>query len=593
MQGLNTLVEQYRVNLFVDDAKNKKAVAVLESSYNDHFRIEMLDVDEFIRKNPSTKEITNPIYLSNNIPTPDGLFSREIFGITSESRCGIYGYINLQDYFLHPLLYKKMCSIDKRLKALVHGTKYFRFENGEFIEDPNGKTGISFLRKHFKELKFNTTDSSKREEVINFINKYKDKAFTNKLLVIPAGLRDIHTEGNSRGVAQINKLYVSVLMSTQALKGTDDFGFNMFDSVKGKIQELILAIYDLLSGNNNSLIETEPGLSKKEGLILKSGMSATTTYGSRLVLTAPQLCVETVDDICVDTTHSEIPMHSLLGNFKQFVIFWVRRYFENEFAAGTHPHAKKDPKTGEVTVVYDKVKDPFIQFGDERIDEEIQRFNEGYSDRFSPITVEFENGDVSSLYFKGKNKADGTPDAGESPIIGRRLTWCDLFYMALVDVTKDKHILITRYPIDSAYSQFPTKIVVSSTIETEPIFYNDEFYAYYPKIREEDINSDTGSKFIDTLRISNLMLDAIGGDYDGDQASGKGVYTTEANEELSEYLNSRLNYIGFDMKCLRTPGKEAYQAIFNFTRYFENKAPTLTKSSDIKFITKPPKTIKK
>ena len=64
---------------------------------------------------------------------------------------------------------------------------------------------------------------------------------------------------------------------------------------------------------------------------------------------------------------------------------------------------------------------------------------------------------------------------------------------------------------DSAYNQFPSFIRISSTRETEPIYYNNNFYKNYPKIREEDIGSDTSDKFIDSLIMSNLMLKAIGG----------------------------------------------------------------------------------
>lgn len=146
------------------------------------------------------------------------------------------------------------------------------------------------------------------------------------------------------------------------------------------------------------------------------------------------------------------------------------------------------------------------------------------------------------------------------------MTWCDLFYIAATEATRDKTVLITRYPIDSCYNQFPTKIVISSTVKTEPIYYNGEFYKYYPKIREEDISSNTSNKFIDTLMISNLMLDAIGGDYDGDQTSVKGVYTKEANEELLKFMNSKSNYIGFNGECIRKSSNEAIQSIFNLTR---------------------------
>ena len=57
-----------------------------------------------------------------------------------------------------------------------------------------------------------------------------------------------------------------------------------------------------------------------------------------------------------------------------------------------------------------------------------------------------------------------------------------------------------------------TKIIVSSTKETEPMYFNGTYYRYYPKIREEDIGSNTSNKFVDTLNISNLYLPGAGAD---------------------------------------------------------------------------------
>ena len=65
---------------------------------------------------------------------------------------------------------------------------------------------------------------------------------------------------------------------------------------------------------------------------------------------------------------------------------------------------------------------------------------------------------------------------------------------------------------DSMYNQFPCKIIVSSTIETEPVWFEHEFYKNYPKITEDMIGSNTSNMFIDTLRISNLHLKRIVGD---------------------------------------------------------------------------------
>jgi hypothetical protein len=72
---------------------------IAEAVNDEHFKTGLLDdVEDFIKKNPSTEEITNPIYFVRpGVPTPDGLLSNDIFGITKEERSGIWGYIDLSD----------------------------------------------------------------------------------------------------------------------------------------------------------------------------------------------------------------------------------------------------------------------------------------------------------------------------------------------------------------------------------------------------------------------------------------------------------------------------------------------------------------
>lgn len=44
------------------------------------------------------------------------------------------------------------------------------------------------------------------------------------------------------------------------------------------------------------------------------------------------------------------------------------------------------------------------------------------------------------------------------------------------------------------------------------MYVNGQYYKYYPFIREEDINKNTGNKFVDTLKVSNLYLKGLNGD---------------------------------------------------------------------------------
>lgn len=521
-----------------------------------HLYTEILEIDKLIKKN-DLQEISNPIFfIRNGVPTPDGLLSNDIFGISKDQRANVFAYIDLTEYFLNPLVYKIWSSMDRRLREIVHGTKKFIIdENGQFIEDEKGDNGLKFIKKNLDKIKIKTTDSYKRDDNIKFLNDNKDKLFMNKMLVIPAYFRDVNTERGRVGVGDVNKLYDSLLIAVRALKETADYGLNMSNATRGRIQEILLEIYNWFS--------KEPNISKKFGIIRRSVMSKTSDYASRLVLSAPELRVEKLEDMMVTLDRSAIPLSSLCVNLYPQMIFWLRRFFENEFSGtNMYPYIEKDTKQ----LKYMKVKDPLIEFSDTRIKKELDRFIHGYSNRFIPIEIPNEEDKKVYMRFKGRNTLSDNLNAPETtPLINRKLTWCDLFYMAAVDVSADKCTLITRYPLDNFHGQFPTTIAVSSTKDTEPMYYNNKFYKFYPKIREEDIGQDTSNKFIDTMSISNLLIGAMGADYDGDQVTSKTAYTIEANEELMKYINSKKFYMNLGGKNIRTCSNEAIQCLYNLT----------------------------
>ena len=301
----------YAVNLF-NEATNDKL--------NDHhLDVYLVDPDDFIKKNPSTKEITSSIFFTRfGQPDPDGLLSNEIFGLTKEERSGIYGYINLNDYFLQPLVYKKLYRLDRKFKDIVFGTKrYIINSSGELIEDDEkGKTGLKWLKSNFDSIKLKANGSDTRKKHINWIKKNKKLLFINKLLVLPAYYRDVNTESSGMvSVGEINELYANIISNVRGIKDTQDFGIDVSDSIRGRIQEGILSVYDWICGNANSLLEGSTGLSKKNGIIRKAGLSKTTDFGARLVISAPDLKVETLDDMLVDCQHAAVPLASLLETF--------------------------------------------------------------------------------------------------------------------------------------------------------------------------------------------------------------------------------------------------------------------------------------
>ena len=409
--------------------------------------VSLLDEEDFIKKN-NIQEITNPIFfVKEGIPTDDGLLSNRIFGITKQERSKTFAYIDLCGTYMHPLCYKVWSRMDSRIRDIAHGTKKFSIQNGDFVEDPKGSNGMEFLKKHIDEIKIRSTESRHRDKKIDFLLGNKDHMFITKLVVIPAYYRDAESSTGHVGVGSLNKHYASLIISTNSLKETQEYGLDVSDAVKGRVQETILEIYNILSGTSDDP-NAGIGLSKKTGYVKNAVMGKTSDYGTRLVISAPELKVESLDDLMVDMEHCALPLASALVNFYPFIIFNVKRFFENNF----HGNDTYNAIDLDGNVVYKKIKDPLVTFSDERIKEELKRFIYGYSDRFGQVELETEDGHKAIMLFSGRQvSAEDIKSgnvSGSSALIQRPMTWCDIFYMAACESTRDKCVLITRYPIN-------------------------------------------------------------------------------------------------------------------------------------------------
>ena len=557
----------------IEESFNKRTVErekVVNEEYDiqRQFKLDLLPIDEFVKVN-DLKEITNPVFfIKDGAPTPDGLLSNEIFGITKEQRSGNFAYINLNGTFLTPICYKMWFRMDSKVRNIVHETNRYIIENGAFVEDPKGKTGIAFLKDAWPQLKYEV-NGNKKDIKIRFLNKaYKDGTmFITKFVVIPAYYRDVDTSKGHVGVGDINKLYSSLLNASRALKASSEYGLNLTGMTRGRIQECLLDIYDWFA--------KEPNLSKKHGVIKRAVLSKTTDYASRLVISSPDVSGERLEDMMVDTEHCALPLASALVNFFPFIMYYLNAFFTKEFS-GKINATVINSKTGEFE---EKELGNWQEvFSPMNLKKQIDRFVHGFSNRLIPVEVPIKDpkkGDKYYFSFVGmrmtaaeyaKTKGVGTP-----PDISQRpLTWCDLLYMAAVEATKDKCVLITRYPIDSCYNQYPSLVRISSTIETESVVINGVFYPHYPKITANMIGKDTSNLFVDTLRISNPMLKVMGGDYDGDQVTVKGVFFDESNKELKEYINSKRQYIDLGGRCMRSLSKEGIQSMYNLTLILPN-----------------------
>lgn len=570
---------------------------VLEAA-TEHFKTEILDVDKFIKMN-QCKEVSNPVFFNGPTPTEDGLLSNEIFGITKAERAGIYAYIDLGGDFMPPLIYKTLLKLNGKIADVVNGTDYFKIDaKGDLVPDPDGDTGIDWLKRNFNKIKFKKNDSSSRNKRIDFIEKVKDKMWVNKWIVIPAYYRDVDTKDSGIGVGEINKLYSSLIMASRALKETTGYGLTLNDVTKARVQNILVQIFDWFGNGTTINGQTTPAnLPGKMGLIKRGTLYKTVDYGARLVMSAPDVSGEDIEDLMVDMDHAALPLAAALCNFKPFILFWLRRFFENRFAGKLeYPIMINDKESIMVPLV-----DYQIAFSDIELDKQIERFIHGYSNRFIPIELPVDKAefarrvknkeikhpvtgkpmDLKSINFNmtfsgyklnnASEYEETKQEYSETLKVNRRVTWCDLFYMAACDVTSDKMVLITRFPIDSYLNQYPSKVRIKSTNKTIPMVIQSEFednlkfYRWYPYIEDTDINTNTSPVFEDTLSICNGLIEAMGMDYDGDTAIVKPVYTIEANKECEKQANAKIQVLGMNGYTTRGISKENILCLYELT----------------------------
>ena len=502
-------------------------------------KIELMDVDKFVRLN-DLEEITNPITLSRGfVPTPDGLLSTDIFGTSTEDRKRTFAYIDLHCHVLHPLVYKCVKRMDRRIVNIIAGTHYFSIDKkGHLVEDSeNGNTGLDWLYNNWNKIKWEKNDSRIRTERIDFITNHdRNGIFQSKEIVCPAFYRDINLQSAKSGkpaVHIINNLY-SKLISLSRTLDNGDFAFNL-NYTKAMLQNIVVQIYD----------EFKARVEKKHGLVKQKILAKSTDYGARLVISSPNFAVNSVDDMEIDFYHCGLPLSYCVSLFTPFFVGWIQNFFRSEFELLGGKYPIYDTKLKQFRYV--ELESPDTQFSDETVNELMEEFLYSYDSRYRPLKLKTKDKTYPEVYFyfSGRDKSvdvippeteEDTPkeekkeESSNTEAIDladeensvmekfkrdiknkRYFTITDLFYLAAVDITSDKHVYITRYPMTGYLGIFPSRIRVISTTETHEVEYNGKVYKHYPIIGKPN----EVPQFIEILRVANVTLKVMGGDYDG------------------------------------------------------------------------------
>lgn len=518
-------------------------------------KIDLMDVERLIRTNGlEGKEVTNPIlFEAGNVPTPDGMLSLEIFGMTSKERRENYAYISLHDYFLHPYIYKILLRLDRKIEAVVKGTRNFTInQEGQIVEDEiNGSNGCRWLYDNWEKIKFKRNDSNVRNERINLIEAYdKNVIFIKRWIVIPAFYRDVNFQNADSGKLSHNvltDLYCKLLRFANMVQTTSEFDF-MVSANKGKVQDTLVEIYNFFKQK----------LEKKNGLIRKSLLGKTIDYGVRAVIAAPEFRNNRYDDNIVDFTHCAIPIALICTLFYPFMLHELRNFFNELYESLNYKIEDLSQYHKKLSGSADLLDFNFY-YSEEYFKKMMDGFTRTYDDRFKKIEIPLRQEQMYPIYYKIRlEREDGSE-------IVRDMTITDVLFIVANRAAADKHVFLTRYPITNHLGSFASKLNVSSTTQTEKLAYNGVMYKHYPKVDLSMSPTEASTYFYDVLKLSNVLLKQLGGDYDGDQMSIKGIFSQEANVECDKIVRSKANILDINASNVRKSENEAIQTLYTLT----------------------------
>jgi len=463
-----------------------------------------MNIDEFVDIN-KLKPVTSWVMLQRgNTPHPDGLLSNEIFGITPKDRKNTFAYIDLGHVFFNPHVYKIIMRFFRNVEKVINGTLYYKIDSeGHLIlsDEVHGKTGIQFLYDNWNKIKWEYTDSTARNERIDVITKCKkNEIFLTKFPVIPPFYRDVAGgSGGGNTVVPINTFYTSLIRYASILKENDSFDFSLY-STQASIQNTLVEAYDYFKQK----------LEKKNGMLRRYLMGKNTDFTTRTVITATPFHANVAEDMQVNMEYTGIPISQILSLCNPFIMAYLKSFFERNIINDPTLYYVKNNNTTDVV----EVKSPELIFTQKFLEKKMNSFIKDPDTRFEPIEVPLTNGKTMYLKFTGKRTDLSSTDEIAS-ISNRRMTWTDLFYMACYDAVKDKHCIITRYPLLDQYGLFTSRISVLSTSRTVPMQVGETLYKYYPDIDPNLPKSKVPAMFVDSTRFALAYLPGLDGDFDG------------------------------------------------------------------------------
>lgn len=478
---------------------------------------------------------------------PDGLFSIEIFGkVGDEMRSKRFSFIDIKVPVFHPVIYRALVGLKRLYAGIISGTEYAVWDPAvkdfERSTALTGKTGFAFFMTHWRDIAMEETSSDRRNQSIMLLKKFKEQSLVTKVLVLPAGYRDIELGADGRVQKdEINDFYSNLLRASNGISDASlRSNVDLINTARYRIQSTFNDLYDYIEG----MIEG------KRKLLLGKWASRRIQNGTRNVITSMNTSVPVLGAAgSVKFNDTVIGLYQALKAVQPVSRFHVRNGFLSKvFTAVGSPVKLVDKKTLRSVEVSLK-NEYFDRF---MTDEGIEKVITSFSDenmRHRQIEIA---GHWLGLIYKGP---DGTfkmiqdineVPAGRDPADVSPITLAELLYLSTYHVLNRHPIFVTRYPVTGVGSIYPSKMFVRTTIRSQQ---RRELNDQWEPMGDDRVAYEfpiPGDAFVNSLVPHSAKLGKLGADFDGDTASGNAAYSDEAIREVDNFLTKKRAYVGTD-----------------------------------------------
>ena len=454
----------------------------------------------------------------------DGLFSITTFGrVGMPERDNNFSYIRLNAQVIHPAVFEVLKKLKKLYIDIIMGTAYAVWDNEakDFVLSDmiDGDTGFAFFTRHIHHLEPDKRSSKKRNMYVDVFNKYKRECLMHNCLVIPAGLRDLYVDGSGKEVQdEINDMYRKLIAIANSI---NTVGGKMndpaVDITRRNMQLTMNEIYNYLKNM----------LSGKKGLVQAKWGGRKLVNGTRNVISMMNTSADELHGLRapgVDDTH--VGLYQTMKGAAPFVIYEVRkRFIEEVFTSPQHPTTLIDRNTFKLIPV-DLHPDVWDKWGTSA---GLEKLIEGFSDdtvRNKPIMI---SGCYLWLVYEDEHEYRLFRDINELPDPKMKekvhpMTYAEFFYLSNPEKYYTFKVLITRYPIDSFNSIYPSNLYLKTTGKAYLKYELGEDWKTRIAVAREFPSRDQNASWLNTVAISPTRLSSLGADFDGDK-----IYTVSPN----------------------------------------------------------------